>query len=299
MTPEDMLWSIGIYRGPSPFELLPHPANPVLTAADANDVNALFLADPFMVRDQDRWTMFFEVLDKENMLGVIAAAHSEDGVTWHYDSVVLRESCHLSYPCVFSWQNNWYMVPETLDAGEVRLYRADAFPHRWQPVGSLLQGRHADPTIFQDSGYWWLFTCPTPSHHDSLCLFSAPNPTGPWQPHPGNPLLREAKGSARPAGRVIQWQGKRYRLAQDCRGGYGQATNAFEVNILSTRDYADQPVPGNPLMAGTGSGWNATHMHHLDAHLLKDGTWLACADGQGRLAQLQKPAAEKGRGDSS
>jgi len=285
MTAEDRPWSIGIFSGDSPFTLRPHPANPVLTAADADDIDAQFLADPFMVHTDAGWTMFFEVLERPSQIGVIAAAHSDDGFTWRYDRVVLRETFHLSYPCVFAWEGHWYMVPETLGAGGVRLYRADPFPLRWLPAGHLIAGEHADPTLFQHGGRWWLFTCPRPYRHDSLCLFHAPQPSGPWQPHAGNPIQDDAPGSARPAGRVIHWQERLFRLSQDCRGGYGRAINGFEIRFLSTNGYVDQFLPDNPIMAGSGSGWNATHMHHLDAHRLEDGTWLACADGQGRLAK--------------
>jgi hypothetical protein len=57
----EAVWSIGIYRGPSPLELAP-PAgvrNPVLTADDVDDVPAAFLADPFLVRAHGGWNMFF------------------------------------------------------------------------------------------------------------------------------------------------------------------------------------------------------------------------------------------------
>ena len=32
-------------------------------------------------------------------------------------------------------------------------------------------------------------------------------------------------------------------------------------------------------MQGSGQGWNATGMHHLDAWQLDDGVWLAAVDG--------------------
>src|SRR5262249_62359225 len=59
------VWSIGIYTGKSPFALRP-PAgvvNPVLTAQHVTDVRARYVADPFMLRHESSWYMFFEVLE--------------------------------------------------------------------------------------------------------------------------------------------------------------------------------------------------------------------------------------------
>ncbi len=57
-------WSIGIYAGTSPLDLLPHGrSNPVLTARDVTDVPAAFVADPFMIKNGPRWYMFFEVFN--------------------------------------------------------------------------------------------------------------------------------------------------------------------------------------------------------------------------------------------
>ena len=110
------MWSIGIYTGDSPFRLREVANNPVLRNTDVSDIEAEFVADPFMLRTDDRWYMFFEVLHRETQRGVIALATSDDGFNWKYEQVVLEEPFHLSYPYVFDWQGERYMVPETLGA---------------------------------------------------------------------------------------------------------------------------------------------------------------------------------------
>src|SRR5690348_5043595 len=55
-------WTIGIYTGPSPLRLSPHPktVNPVLRAADVHDLkNVDTLAYPFMVIEGSHYYMFF------------------------------------------------------------------------------------------------------------------------------------------------------------------------------------------------------------------------------------------------
>jgi hypothetical protein len=42
-------WSIGVYRGATPFDLVPAERNPVLTVADLG-IDGEFVADPFLSR---------------------------------------------------------------------------------------------------------------------------------------------------------------------------------------------------------------------------------------------------------
>ena len=170
-TGKPWIWSIGIYTGRSPLQLAPGAANnPVLAAADVTDVPARFVADPFMIKVDGVWHMFFEVLNHQNNLGEIGLATSRDGLNWQYQQIVLRERFHLSYPYVFRWQDDFYMIPEALGAEAVRLYRATSFPKAWTLVKDVFTGTHADPSIFRFSDRWWMFTCPIPYQHDTLAL---------------------------------------------------------------------------------------------------------------------------------
>ena len=151
-------WSIGIYSGPSPFRLTPIEGReePVLTPERVTDIPASGLADPFLVRHEGTWHMFFEIVHQETGLGTIGWATSEDCLSWRYQQVVLREPFHLSHPHVIQDAGQFYMVPETRQAGRIQIYRADPFPHRWTPVQVLAEGPYADPTPFRHEGRWWM-----------------------------------------------------------------------------------------------------------------------------------------------
>lgn len=276
-------WSIGIYRGESPLALRPAAGNPMLRARDVTDVAAGFVADPFLLRDGGTWYLFFEVLESATKLGRIGLAESSDGLRWRYRQTVLAEPFHLSYPYVFAWEGQCFMIPETLDAGCIRLYRADPFPTRWRLAAELHAGRFADPSIALFEGRWWLFACPRPHAHDTLCLYSAPAPAGPWREHPQSPLVTGDRRRARPAGRVLSHGGRLIRYAQDCHPFYGTAVRAFVVQELTATAYREEEAAGSPVLAATGSGWNGKGMHHVDPHPLPDGDgWIACVDGRSR-----------------
>lgn len=274
-------FAIGIYTGDSPFELGPHPeaANPVLTRKSVSDLPAGFVADPFIIKEQDTWYMFFEVLDWERNEGAIAMAKSSDGLAWTYQQVVLREPGHLSYPCVFKWQDVYYMVPETLWADELRLYKADRFPSSWSVAGILLDGQYADPTILHYDGVWWLFACTEPFQHDTLRLYFSEELLGSWHEHPCSPLVQKDARTARPAGKILQVDDRLIRFAQDCYPKYGTQVRGFEITELGTMGYAERELPESPVITPSGKGWNAQGMHHIDLHSLEGGRWLACVDG--------------------
>ena len=246
------------------------------------DVVASFVADPFLIRHDGAWYMFFEILEERRHKGSIGVAVSTDGVRWRYDGIVLRERGHLSFPYVFCWQGDYYMVPETLARRSVLLYRAARFPDRWKRVAVLFSGVGADPTPFEFDGRWWMFSCPTPKENDTLRLHVADTLLGPWREHPQSPVVAGDSRIARAAGRVIAWEGRLLRFAQDCHRYYGTAVRAFEITELTPERYRERPAREAPILAAGDQTWNAAGMHHVDAHVLPDGTWLAAVDGRAR-----------------
>jgi hypothetical protein len=283
-------WSIGIYLGQSPFQWLPAPGidNPVLSSSDVTDVPARFLADPFMVRRDHAWYLFFEVLNKQSDKGEIGLAISDNGFDWTYQQIVLAEPFHLSYPYIFEYDDEFYMVPETLQAEAVCLYKAEDFPRGWRRVDKLIEGDCADPSIFHFDNRWWLFACSTPYEHDTLKLYFADHLTGPWIEHPASPIVHGNKHNARPGGRVLVLNEKIIRFTQDCLPTYGVQLRAFEISELTTTTYAEKENRESPILGDSGSGWNRWGMHHIDPHLLADGQWIACVDGLGLVESEPK-----------
>src|SRR3954470_15902456 len=181
------VWSIAIYRGASPLAL--SPTGVVITGDFVTDVDAVSVADPFLLRRDGRWFLFFEVIPRANHRGgVIAVAESEDAIHWRYGGVVLREAFHLSYPHVFEWDGSIYMTPENQTG--VRLYRCSEFPRVWTHAADLLPLpiEAVDPTPFRFENRWWLFACEYPY---TLRLFYSESLTGPYREHPSSPITSD------------------------------------------------------------------------------------------------------------
>lgn len=275
------VWSIGIHEGDAPWSLSARPQeNPVLTAASVTDVPATSVADPFLLRRDGRWFMFFEVMNWRNWKGEIGLATSSDGLTWRYEQIVLTEPFHLSYPYVFEADDGISMIPETSQAGAVRLYRATRFPTEWEYVGDLLQGRpFADASVVRHQNRWWLFAETSGDRNDTLRLYHADAVTGPWQEHPQSPVIQGDAENARPAGRIIAADGRLFRFAQNCRPAYGTDVRVREIVRLTTNEFVEQPLGTGPVLGPALAGWNAGGMHHVDPLPLAHSRWLAAVDG--------------------
>jgi hypothetical protein len=275
-------WSIGVYEGLTPFELVTpkNVSNPILTGKDVIDVDASFVADPFMLFRDGKYTMFFEVLNRETNQGDIGYAVSEDGQDWEYRNIVIDEPFHLSYPYVFEWENDYYLIPESNQDFSVRLYKAVSYPEKWEYVGNLLTGyRYVDPSLFRHGDKWWLFV--TTPQNDLLNLYYSSDLLGEWKPHPMNPIVKNDKNIARPGGRVITHNNRVYRMTQDDYPSYGMQVFAFEITRLTENSYAEKIVSEKPVVTMTGKGWNAAGMHHVDLHKIGE-RWVAVVDGRNR-----------------
>lgn len=205
-----------------------------------------FWADPFQIKVDDKYYIFFE--DYVNSAGrahISVVEIDRNGIV-SGPTEVLKLDCHLSYPFVFEWQGDYYMIPETGERNVVELYRAHSFPFEWKPEKILLEARSPlDATLVEAEGKWWMFVniqeAGVAVNWDELHLYYAESPLGPWQPHARNPVVSNVR-SARPAGRLFWSKDVLYRPSQDSSLRYGYATTISRVAHLSTTTYTETEV---------------------------------------------------------
>ena len=277
---EGQVFSISVAHGTSPLTLNVD-IKPTLTAADVTDAPAAFVADPFILLDNNNWYMFFEVLNRITRQGEISFAYSTDGINWSYGGRVLQEPFHLAYPLVFKWQGDYYMLPDN-KSSNVTLYRATNFPTRWEPATKVLtNGHYCDSTMFEYNGSWWMFSGikDGPDTQCSLKLFYADSPVDDWTEHPCNPLIQFDDRYARPAGRVMIIDGELYRFSQNCETRYGEAVDAFKITELTRQSYVEEIVTNSPILMAGESHWHNGGMHHIDGINIEPNSWIASVDG--------------------
>ena len=203
-----------------------------------------YLADPFVVDEQDRSYIFVERVDFFDNKGKIAVYEIGDFPPKDL-GIVIEEDFHLSYPFVFRDGNNLYLIPESSKNNDIRLYECDSFPGKWHLHSIILdEVSAADSIVFQHNDKWWLFTNLNPSntndHCSELFIFSSDSLLdGQWLPHSQNPIYIDPK-RARNGG--IIFDGKDiYRVSQEQGYGvYGKNININKIILLDNKNYVEE-----------------------------------------------------------
>ena len=104
-------------------------------------------ADPLLyTRDGSRY-IFCEAFDLAANRGDIAVIPLSDTGDFGTPRVVLSTGSHLSFPMVFDWNGETWMLPETSAKHTLTLYRCAEFPHRWEEAASFAVGCELCDTI--------------------------------------------------------------------------------------------------------------------------------------------------------
>ena len=206
-----------------------------------------FWADPFIVARDNKYFIFIEELLYSTQKGHISVIVMDKSGVFEPPVRVLETPYHLSYPFIFEFENNTYMIPESMANRTVELYKCSSFPHQWEFQRNLMENCDAvDSTLFQWQGKWWLFTTQIEtagaSPWDELFLYHSDSPlTADWIPHPKNPIVSDVK-SARPAGRLFVHNKRIYRPSQNCSGHYGYGFNICEILKLTETEYEEEII---------------------------------------------------------
>ena len=206
-----------------------------------------FLADPFVFTKNDIDYIFVEDLFFSDNKGRISAIRLEEG-GYNFLGVVLEESFHLSFPFIFDHDEDVYMIPETYQSGEIRLYKCQNFPMEWSLETILIEGVSAvDTMITMIDGKWFLLTNISSSgdfdHNSELHIFYADNlKSKNWQPiKTGNPVIFDSM-RARNAGMFCH-NGDIYRVNQvHGKAHYGKSFTVNKVTCLSESEFNEEPV---------------------------------------------------------
>ncbi len=204
-----------------------------------------FYADPFVLTWRGRTFLYVEDYLYEEARGVLSVLEWTSEGTFGPATEILNRPYHLSYPFVFEHEGEVYMIPETMEARRIELYRAVEMPGRWELVKVLQENVAAvDTTLWIENSVFYFFTNiaqPGMTANDLLYLFTAESLTGEWRPHPQNPISLDVR-AARGAGKLFGMGGKLIRPSQDCSVRYGYAMQMSEVEVLSPQEYRERAL---------------------------------------------------------
>jgi hypothetical protein len=247
-------WNIGLVR--VPIDVLA-AGGEVQDVTWVDQERGWYYADPFAYSHDGRDHLFFEAYQFASGRAVIGHADITESFAKLAWQPVLDVGAHASYPQILFEDGEHLMVAETSEKGEVKLFRAEAFPTDWRADTVLLPGVDGvDPTVFKYEGRWWLAATRLGAGRDSdLHLWHADALRGPWHPHAGNPVKRDLVGG-RPAGCPFQLEGALCRPAQDCSVTYGGRVMIQRIDALDPNHYSEttvsaiEPDPNGRFPAG-------------------------------------------------
>ena len=207
----------------------------------------LTFADCFYAKHHEKHYIFFEEMNPdEHPVGFISVLEVFENGQYSQPEIVLKQDYHLSYPCVFQVNHEWYMIPESSANKTIELWKATEFPLKWVKHSDLMDSIEAvDSTPFYHEGLWYLFTATRrdcKKFGDRLDIFYTDNILEPcWNEHPQNPVGRGSQ-QYRMAGKPFIYNGKWVRPSQDSLKRYGGNIELKEIVELTPTSYQEKLV---------------------------------------------------------
>lgn len=134
-----------------------------------------FWADPVPWIHNNQYYIFYEEFPFATNRGYIACITLDKSMNIISNQAVLQRPYHLSYPFIFEYNNNLYMLPETNENKTVEVYRCIGFPDCWELEKVTVSDIPVvDATLFEANNKWWLFANIVDeggSSHDTLAFY--------------------------------------------------------------------------------------------------------------------------------
>jgi len=208
--------------------------------------NNCYLADPFIIRVNKKNYCLAEEYSFDTLKGSIVAYELKEKSSIRIGKII-DESFHMSFPYLFMFQEKIFMIPETSENNDIRIYESLEFPHQWKLNQVLMRDVFAvDSMIFQHKEKWWLFTNINPEGGAEACselyIFSSNNPLSKkWKPHLLNPVIVNSN-SARNGG-ILHKNNKIFRVSQKQNfGRYGAEFSINEILKLTEDEFIEKRI---------------------------------------------------------
>jgi hypothetical protein len=271
-----VIWSIGIYVADDEFVFDKKLIFPIKVINSkriwTNSRRVYTYADPFLFVLNDELYIFYESVT-EYEKGKIKAIRTKDLKTFISIGTVLECPFHLSYPFVFSHKSSIYMIPESVYANEVALYKFGQFPNDLIKTRIFLEGAYYDSSIVENEGIWYLFTT---SEKGLEIYYTNDLENGDLVSHPINPVTNDQK-YCRCGGGPVKINNVLYRIAQDCSVDYGKNINIFQITGLNRTSYEEKVLTEDYF--DNQETWNSLGGHHL-SYVEFNGSGILAVDGK-------------------
>lgn len=193
------------------------------------------IADPFMYEADGEHYLFVELFENKKNKACIAYYKFIDGKPV-YQGKIIEQPYHMSYPCVFEYNGEHYMIPETSANQSIDLYRATAFPQKWEKVKTLVSGvRYIDTTVLKRNDHYYAVSYQRTAQGWGLDAFALDMEK---MAMTKTASKHYAANVCRPAGHFIQ-KDELLRPAQNCARKYGENLILYCVDHFDSSRYEE------------------------------------------------------------
>ena len=197
-------------------------------------------ADPFLFKKEEKYYLFFEMFDRLKRKGLLGCREiSENG----FGKMRIIYECrnHLSYPYIFEYDDDIFIIPECEQSGELFLLKCVKFPTEWKKEKVLINQRLVDttPITFEGVNYFISEIVDDKKVFDRVDLFYEEN--GSFFECKSNPAKVDLN-SARCAGKVFKYNSSLVRPSQDCSRFYGEKLNFNRITKISKDEYREEII---------------------------------------------------------
>lgn len=195
-------------------------------------------ADPFPFEYAGETYIFAELYSYLHGKGTIGYCKRRPDGTYTKWKQIIKEKWHLSFPNICLSDGEFYIIPESYQSNELYVYRAVEFPDTWERVAVIHSGLVCADTVFiRDGEKLYGITLKKESGENSMQLFSVKDGKA-----VNFRIISKNMSFCRNAGKVIETDGKRYRVFQDCQNDYGKSIGFSQVLSIDENTYEEEIV---------------------------------------------------------
>lgn len=193
-----------------------------------------FIADPFLFKYNNDYYAFFESWDYN--YGTICCSKLDSEYNFTNIEKCLDLKFHLSFPCIFEYKNNIYMIPETGAKKSILLYKCLEFPKKWKFVKIIKNIYSPDVSFYVDNNIIYLLSGNEKTK--KLSIYYSTDLFDNFIEHSSSPAIENPRN----AGNIFEFNNNLYRPCQICTPSYGYAIGIYKINELSTKKYSETLV---------------------------------------------------------
>lgn len=199
-------------------------------------------ADPFIYEYNNETFLFAEFYSYKLSRGIIVCSqYNKCKESFSEFRDIIIEDYHLSYPVIFKFNGNIYMLPESSKSNNLFLYECKEFPYKWKKKKLVMENiKLVDTTPFIIDDRLYALTLRLddnkPGSGDLLLLEFINNKFV----ISSQQILSNDMKFARPGGNCFRENENFYRVSQKCDNGYGEALNFIKLNENFLANYKEE-----------------------------------------------------------